>query len=757
MSRSRLDDFDSLYEYEDDQLPDYQVLLGDSGIESSIHDNAVVLLETLGCPKSFPELAGEVLGKTYHVIESNVGDDANVTTDLMMYGLLTLCVAAHVSFIKLSMKDIGISKDIANYAEGWMISPPSAGASFESVNRYNKGRGLAFVLDPVKLKLLSAVRKQSSEEMDLESKLSHLAEIAAWTDRSWFTYDFHQCALILANCVFDFNDARSFPYLYKTEGGSGGLPPYGNLATAYSALHYYTRGRSKRAILGVMQEAVAVSHDQISPKDTFFLRASHLANAGDSQWAHYESAYRSMLEHGQLSRAEARDMLRSLSGTELDPSITEMGFEVTPERFTVGSAVGHLRDKGYLMTEIDVKLLQQKLKKERAVFGTKPIGEILLEEEEEARLFKSQSWKLLTQLYESSDRIRREVDGRLGSIADTFESFEVVAEQYYRLRGDHNAQFTSFFYTDTIRVFKTKDIENYFGKRDPALARDFGLSELVPKPRLTVEESRFDREAIQEVNEWLDSGDLNDILKGPLPTGMGTDDSRILKEISETPVHSAVTGHVSVILTDDSGLVRAAAAYLKDRPWGARATAAVCQLRRNDYTAICLAGVRERYEMQLSNLVVPPRLHEIRYYNYIMKSMWSLPNEVVGGIRDLIPGNWRKLVEAKLYYDVPNLERGLERTTYRPDTNTVVLWGGGCLDRLTIESLPWGKSWAELPMSEIRKWDDFSFLKKKVLYAKRVRIKAAAYVARPERVVSTRHIEHWLDGSIQNTTAVISH
>jgi hypothetical protein len=659
----------------------------------------------------------------------------------------------HISFIKLSDKDIGISKYIANYAEGWLLTPPSAGSSFEAVNRHNKGRGLAFVLDPVKLKLLSAVRKQSSEEMDLESKLSHLAEIAAWTDRSWFTYDFHQMSLILANCVFDFNDARSFPYLYKTEGGSGGMPPYGNLATAYSALHYYTRGRSKRAILGVMQESLAITSGRLPPKDSFFLRASHIANAGDREWAHYESAYRHMIDHGHISRADARDALRALQGSELTPGLKDLGFEVTPERFTTGSAVGHLREKGYLMTEVDVKLLQQKLEKERSVFGTKPIEDVLLEQEESARLFKTQSWKLLTTLYEGNEKVRSRIDTLLGSIDTNFEGFCGIAEGYYRMRGDHNAQFSSFFYTDTIRVFKTKDVEDFFGKRKPRLAEDFAQSELVPRFRPLPMETIHEQEARLEVESWLDSGDLNTILSGPLPTGIGNDDSRILAEIATTPVNN-VTGHVTVILSDDSGLIRSAAEILRTRPWGKLTTAVVAQLRGNDYTAICLLGVRESYEMTLTGLSKPARIHDVPYYNYILRQMWSLPESVVAGIRDMIPGNWRKAVECRLYYDVPNLERRLERTRYRSDTNTVTVLYGGALSRTTVDTMPRSRSWAEIPISQIAEWDDFSLSKRRTLHARDVKIRPSAFVARPERVISTRRINMWLDTAVSQQNPV---
>lgn len=748
MARSMLDRFDIAYEDDDDWDPSYEDLL-DSSIEESILDQSVYIAEDLGLSPSLLSKIKGMNNKPYSVIESNVGDDANVTTDSLAYGILTTCAATHISFIKLSDKDVGMSKYIANYAEGWMLTPPSAGSSFEAVNRFDKGRGLAFTLDPVKLKLLSAVRKQSSEEMDLESKLSHLAEIAAWTDRSWFTYDFHQMALILANCVFDFNDARSFPYLYKTEGGSGGMPPYGNTATAYSALHYYTRGRSKRAILGVMQESLAITAGRLSPKDSFFLRASHIANAGDREWAHYESAYRTMVEQGRMSRAEARDCLRTLQGSDLPDDLLSLGFEVTPDRFTTGSAIGHLREKGYLQTEVDVKLLQQKVEKERAVFGTKPLEDILLEQEESARLFKSQSWKLLTTLYEGSPTIKQQVDVRLGSVGTDYESFYDLASSYYRMRGDHNAQFSSFFYTDTIRVFKTKDVSTYFGERKPALAEDFAQSELIPRFRSIPVETRHERLARDEVESWLDSGDLNSILQKPLPTGIGTDDSRILNEIASTPVNN-VTGHVTIIISNDSGLIRASAAILKTRPWGPNTTAVVSQLRNNDYTAICLQGVREAYDNHCQGIKGPSRIHRVPYYNYILKQEWLLPETVVTGIRDMVPGNWRKAVECRLYYDVPNLERGLERTRYRSDTNTVTVLSGGALARHTVDSMPKSKSWAEIPMSIISQWDDFSVARKRVLHAKWVKIKPHAFVARPEYVASNRRVNLWLETALLN-------
>jgi hypothetical protein len=210
-------------------------------------------------------------------------------------------------------------------------------------------------------------------------------------------------------------------------------------------------------------------------------------------------------------------------------------------------------------------------------------------------------------------------------------------------------------------------------------------------------------------------------------------------------IHPETTGSVTMILTDDNGLLRAAAAILKAREWPEHTTAAVCQLRRNDYTGLCLDAVREKYEMDLRGEIYPRRIHTVPYYNYILKKMWSLPDITVSEIRDIIPGNWRKTVDCRLFYDVPNLERGLERTNYRASTNTVTFSYGGCLSRMTTDSLPWGKSWAEIPISAMKDWEDFSLKGRRTIHAKRVRIKGTAIVHRPERLASTRSITIWLN------------
>ena len=77
----------------------------------------------------------------------------------------------------------------------------------------------------INLKQTLAVRKQSSKELDFESKFKQLHKAAVWTDKDWFTYDYSQLSLVLASAIFDFKNWNIFPYLFPQEGDCGGFCP----------------------------------------------------------------------------------------------------------------------------------------------------------------------------------------------------------------------------------------------------------------------------------------------------------------------------------------------------------------------------------------------------------------------------------------------------------------------------------------------------------------------------------------------------
>jgi len=685
----------------------------------------------LGRVYSLQECLDRDLGRELHLIQSVVGDDEHNTTDSYTYGPCIIGFGPMINGIKLSWKDTGISHYVGNYAEGWIITPPSADASFEVVNRRHNRNGVPFTLDTVKVKLLSPVRKQSQLwENDLESKIIHLAEIASWTDKSWFTYDFHQMSIILANAIFDFEDSRSFPFLFKTEGGCGGVPPYGNLDTVYSAMHYYTRGKSRRAIVGVMEEAIAVNLGSLSPKDTFFLRSSHLANMGDHVWLKYESAYRTLLERGELTASEANDLLAATEGTTLPADILTFGVEINPDNYVVGSSIAQLRKDGLLMSEIDVKVLLDSRKREQAVMGEKPIGILMNEIRESQVAFKSNHLKTLSEISGRDSTIRESLNARRLMLPDEPDTtFRDILYTYYRLRSESHALYSSFFYTDTIRVFKTSEISDYIGRSGNQVRADMAKTDTFPDWRRNfLEENSEERHRRTAVGDWFESAPLGDILSQPLPPGIGTDDARIARSVLQVVKDhnpNQMDAFAVILFSGDRQLARTTALLV--RPY-ISTRLAVFSIDKSSYVAMCLDGLSESTDLQsLGKLHKGEPIRRIRqegkkimYYNYLLKRQWPMPEIVFNQMAELsgLKGMFKKKFKllSHVEYDYPNMERGLDLLRYRPSTNSIEEYGGGFLERKTLQGFGRNSCWSKMTYETIKSWSDFDYVRSKRHY-----------------------------------------
>jgi hypothetical protein len=701
----------SWYEEHYDQFP---------GLDDDLAELYDETCVTLGSTLLLEDRLLKDKGRELHVIQSNCGDDEHHTTDSYSWGPAIIGFGPMLNGIKLSWKDAGISHIVGNYAEGWIITPPSAEASFESVNRRHVRAGVPFTLDPVKLKLLSPVRKQSSTyDTDLESKISHLAEIASWSDRGWFTYDFHQLALLLAPAIFDFEDARTFPYLYKTEGGSGGTPPYGNLDTMYSGLHYYTRGKSRKAILGLMDESVKIHLGLMKPKDSFFLRASHLCNMGDSGWLKFESAYRKLLSDNSLSRQEADDLLAATEGTTLPSEILAFATEINPESFVEGSVISALRKDGLLLTEIDVKMALDAKKREFAVMGKKPIRILNEEIAEEQAAFKGNHLKVLAHLSDDDPLIKESLKASLYRMpSEPNQEFRDLASAYYKLRSESHSKHTSFHYSDAIRVFKTSEVAAFIERRQNRVREDFSSATSLPTKWVAefLEETSEERRRKLRVNAWFESAPLAQLLYNPIPEGVGTDDARIAREVldvAKSTQKERITGLLVFLYSGDKYLARYTMASLKPH---VSVPQRMVQIDKSLYLRICLDGVAEFATLKRSGRIktngLPVRIprspgREVMYYNFLLKTQWWLPSRVVeDAYGPLLRGSYEPRILVHSAWDYPNIERGLDLVRYESKTNTIYEYGGGYLDRRTVRSLE-GSCWSQQSWYDIKSWPDF--------------------------------------------------
>jgi hypothetical protein len=679
---------------------------------------------------------------TFYIIQSVVGDDETTTTDSAAFGPLIIIAGTIVSGIKLSQKDTGISAEIGNYAEGWTLIPPTSDSSFEAVNRRHSREGVPIVLDPVKLKLVSAVRKQSLLELDLESKLSAVHKAADWVHRLWFTYDYHQMMIILATNIFDFRDARSFPYLFATEGGCGGLPPYGNVDTAISALFAFHKGKARRTVLGIAHESVACHFGRMKPNETFFIRSSHIAQLGDKAWEKYNRVYRHLLKDSDA--VIAKNTLAILADKEaLPPELLERGAEVSPDDINVGVAISHLREDNFLMTELDVKMSLENAKKIEALGGTRPLRDVLKEIEDEKTKFKSNSWKVLGEIagrFIDKDFITEDALGNMPSLEDHYRASSILMN-YYSLRAEHYAHFTSFSYTDAIRVFRTADVLDYVRRKNNVLRADI-VKQVDPKMALAFPlDLQAERLRKERIFKWLDSEDLQSLLDSPLPQGIGPDDSRIFNSIVsnmeafEEGTKTSPGVLVVILFSSDRKLARKLAAFAKKRcpekPW------LFFSVEVNQYIGLCLSAIREQQDHPRP--IDPNR--DVMFHNYITRTASPMPRNVMNSVRDTIRGMGKTYYRPLLEFDYPNLERALEPATYIAATNSVELRGGGFLRAPTLIQMPKRSSWACLEMDRLFSLSDF---RRDIKFEYAVdRMPKKVYINRPLRPEFFRAVSSW--------------
>lgn len=654
--------------------------------------------------------------KDFSFIQSVVGDDEKTTTDSQAFGPLLIVAGPIISRVKVSWKDTGISKEVGNYAEGWTIVPPTTEASFEAVNRRHQRNGVPIVLDGVKLKLASPVRKQSKLELDLESKMKKISEAASWTHPAWFTYDYHQMMIIIAQNVFDFRDARSFPYLYTSEGGCGGLPPYSNLDTVKSAIFAFHKGKAKRTIYGIMHETLECHQGRLKPSETFFLRSTHIAQLGDQAWLKYDQVYRQMLKNS--TPMDAKRQLDVLADKEALPAeLLQKSAEVSPENVVIGTAISHLRHDGFIMTELDVKMFLESQKKIQALGGKIPFSQILSEIEDEKTKFKSNSWTVLGEISKLFSTEDFTSIGKLDELPlledeDGHETADAIMTGYYGLRSERYAEFTSFSYTDAIRVFKTSDVEEYIQRKGNVLRSDIVTQMSLPLSYRFSTDIVSERERKERILSWISGGDLNDLLNHPLPPGIGPDDSRIFLRVFEnlSRVIEEETVHrppVILLLSGDRRLARDLYNYARvahpKKKW------AIYTIEPMQYIGLCLTHLRAREDRE--DWAMKPQ--NFKVWNYLALDYMDLPDQVVSdlyaqlriklGVRHFMP-----IIE----YDFPNLERALEPGSYRRETNTVSIRKSGFLRSQTLTSMSRRTSWACQPMDSIFGWDDFSVTSK---------------------------------------------
>jgi len=616
-----------------------------------------------------------------HAIRSMVGDDEVITSNCLMYCILCVLIGPILARIHVSWDDVQWNRHLFNYAEGWVFLPPSMDSSFEAVTRYNRGNGVPFVLDPVKFRDLSCVRKQSAMNVDLASKFKNLAEKATWTNPSWITWNSHQFALILGIEIFDFMKSKIFPYLFGWEGGCGGAPPFNNMYTAAGAIYKFRGGQAKRGIIGLMNDSNRLQRGEISPDQAFFTKNLNLAMSGDAKWA----AIRGELEaakHENVSLGLDYDMNIVEQAEKTIPSaLIEKSTTIHPDDAFTGVAMSYLREKGYILTELDLVERVENEHRLKSIWGRIPMQEV----EDQIALRKNEYLESFHQRITELSKLRHSesVKGILANLDEPMspESISIMKE-YYIIRIEQALRFNSFIYNERLRVFKYEDVEEYFNRGTAGLKDQFCKSigayyrpEIRRAPQFPDEDRSMD-----EIERWLRSDNLNNLIKQPFPSGIGPDDSRVVRSLSLVidSYGDAQDGFLVVIISSDRGLIKSAQRLLSHNY--PRKVIRVYGLRLYEYLRYSLAGLTPKYKVK----------HRSRSKNWLQGRIYNpaaRSSEIISG-----PLLQALELEAKFFwqcksprliieYDYPNINRGLLRFKFNAQSSppTVTEMSGGFL------------------------------------------------------------------------------
>jgi len=617
-----------------------------------------------------------------HSIRSMVGDDEIITSNCIAYNMLCIATGPVLSRIKVSWEDVGFNRHLFNFTEGWVFLPPSADSSFESVTKYAQRSGVPIVLDPVKFKNLSAVRKQSDMENDFPSKFSSLSKAASWTNSAWPTWALHQFSLLLGIEIFDFIRSKVFPFLFQWEGGCGGSPPWNNLYTAAGAIFRYKNGRATRGILGIMRESDLLFRNEISPGEAFFTKNLHLAMSGDKRWADIRSRLE-VIRKGALDLGIEEFPNVDQTVDEIIPAeLMQKSAPVYPQDALSGVAVAYLREKGFISTELDVVLSIEEQKKLDAVWGETPMREIFDMKEMRMNEYREAYLEVISEL--SLMRVEPSVQAKLDEIGSPLDpDMLVVMERYYNTRVEQSSFFTSFMYNDRVRVFKTEDVKSYFDKGVVGIKNGFceSVDSYYRPERLRSFQLPDEERIYSGIESWLRSDSLQNLLNAPFPEGVGPDDSRIARDLDariSSAAESGYDGFLVLIISSDKRMINMCQRLLEHN-LGKKGLVRVVGLSVLDYFRYSLTEPTYRNPRQKAKEV---KWLQTMLYNPVSRDL-RMPH---GPLLTLLEREAQfffrcKKITFDIEYDYPNINRAGNRYQFLESEGTLVEFSGGYLPR----------------------------------------------------------------------------
>jgi hypothetical protein len=220
-----------------------------------------------------------------------------------------------------------------------------------------------------------------------------------------------------------------------------------------------------------------------------------------------------------------------------------------------------------------------------------------------------------------------------------------------------------------------------------------------PRRKRVVHYDEFEanRSILSRAEQWLESGPLATLLEGGIPPGIGTDDGRLMHQISNLQAEGSCLGRVILLYTSDRNLRRTAKAMLARKHWDRDEHVVVIAINQKLYIEAC---VESQLEFQRGQEISSGPV----FYNFLRRSVVSMPRNFSNAIVLSLPIPIRKNVLFHSLYDIPNISRGLPNISFRG--GRVIIKEGGFLRRNTLKDSE-EYQWSEMPMEDIWALPDF--------------------------------------------------
>jgi hypothetical protein len=556
------------------------------------------------------------------------GDDACHFTNSMEFVRNMISIEKDMD-IQISEKDTGISYDLGNFAEEWILTPLTSEMSWEDTNSIHKSEGLPWAFDSVKLKSASSIRKGGTDsEANSFDKISDLSQRASWAVRGWLTYHDHQLLSILGKCTLDISDGPYSPLLYPTEGGSGTVAEWGNLLNLIGLLGRYCQKKTDIGTYIIMKESNMINKGLIKPENCYSTKLLHLSQVEFSTWKKFSGLLKFHKSLGYRSELEVWEQLSDMAGEPLPIELTEKSVVIKSESFVEGTVISRLRNLGLIMTELDVRLALNQRERYSATVQNRNVGTFIRSLQEKKEKIKARPLNIFRSL--ANKRVPS-FDVVVDRKSIYFDFLDVM-QDYIANRVSSVLPYTAFSYRSEIRLFRSIDVLSSFPGRELGTLRKMMRGESVPWiPFGTYDEG--EEEKFRLLERWVNNTDITELFEKLLPLGATTDDARLYSDLTKVKNISKDIHILNIIVTDDIRLFRALVNL-------SEVNFVIRRISVKDYVSLCLAARKGgKYKEHYRN----------EFFSVLDRRTYRLPDKT----------SWGNSSLSIMHYDVPNIEKSI--------------------------------------------------------------------------------------------------